>query len=594
MDNQPDSLPFHDDQSDFDPSDFYQRRVLHSSTTDANNDEFFQLLYDYYQTGGLTCVVLSHGSFLTRTLFSILFTAAIATCFNRETFSLSDAQCSLSSAGNAVRLITSVFLLWWGWVAWQAGKRIHKMIHIKRVWEGNLGLPSDVRFVSWPLIMERYSERINPDADPHHIVNRIMRWDNYFIALLTKDVLALETPKVAFFSKLLEWHLRTAIKMALFREDGILIEDVMHYARRQEYVDRLNKVFRRAGLLSIVTAPFLFVAFIVYFAYRHVGEYHKNPQAIAAHCFTPLAKWKLRDFNELPHIYLQRLQSCHPRVLDFMSQFSSEEFAIILRCISFLLGSVLLVLVAASLFEADWQLSLFGESRPILFYTGIVGALFVAIQREPRGVFSASSGETLLATSSPSLVPDPDAKFEELAITLRCMPFSWKSMTTRERYNEIKRLFRYRWEVFLPELASVVTLPFILLFHCPKRSSNIVSFFRENSVHVDHLGIVCSCAMFDQNQKRMIVTENDTVHHHRDSDDMYRKMQASAANFTGAYPLWQHNGKRKNIGQVEKSPVQSSAMETSYYSDVTESPLWQLDAAFDKLPFATLPGLNNT
>ncbi len=527
-----------EDETNFDPSDYFQQHrgdntTQHNmSSFDAltgDNDTFFRLLYDYYRTGGMTCVVLSHASFLVRTLFTILFTALLTTCFDQGLIQSGAklSSCSIKDTNNWVRVGVAVFLYWWAWAAWRATKRVRRMFRVKRVWEGNLGLPSDVRFVSWPLVMKRYQERVNGQASALHIVNRIMRWDNYFIAMLTKDVLGLHGNRFTVFSKVLEWHLRTSIRLALFRNDGMLIQDVMLYARRKEYVDRLKTVFRRSGIFALLAAPFLFIAFVVYFAYRHVSEYHKNPQAIAAHCFTPLARWKLRDFNELPHVYLQRLQACHSRVKDFLAQFSSEALVIISRCLSFLMGATLLVLVTASLLNADATLTFLGLEKPVLFYTGIVGALFVALQRE--------SPDDLL--TSATLSPDPDARFEELARTLRCMPYSWKNMTAWERYNEVRELFRFRWEVFLPELLSVITLPFILLFHCPKQASNIVSFLRENSVHVDHMGIICSCAMLAPIQKRM--TYGSISEHDPTSSAMDEKMRASIANFNDNYPLCQ-------------------------------------------------------
>ena len=51
--------------------------------------------------------------------------------------------------------------------------------------------------------------------------------------------------------------------------------------------------------------------------------------------------------------------------------------------------------------------------------------------------------------------------------------------------------------VFLEEVLSVLTTPFILWFSLPNSSEKIIDFFREFTVHVDGIGYVCSFAIFN-------------------------------------------------------------------------------------------------
>lgn len=527
-----------------------ERLLIPSQSRDT--DAFLRNLYEYYHRGGLTCVILARLSFLIRSLFSIVFTLFVINCVNWSHISNSDrlsahSTCGIVPASFLGKVIALIYVTWWTWTAWNTATHLKRMLVVKRTWDGQLGLPSDVRFISWTAVMHRYRERMDTKTNPHHIINRIMRWDNYFIAMLTRDVLGLERYHGLFFTKLIEWHLKTAIQLSLFRQDEMLIQDVMMYNRRVEYTNRLKVVFKRMGLVSLVTAPLFLAAFVIYFAYRHVSEYRHNPRAMVAHSFTPLARWKLRDFNELPHLYTERLQRCHPKILEFMAQYESEEYLIISRCISFMLGAILLFFIIASLIDSESTVRLFGIDKPILFYTGITGALFVALQRDhsDTGSSSPAAGESpFFAGSFPSPTPDPEKKFEELAKALSCLPVHWKDMTTKERYEDIRKLFRHRWTVFLPELFSVLLLPFLFFFHCPSRAANIVSFFRENSLHVEHTGIVCSCAIFQQGQRYELDHE----------DDLDRKMLSSFANFKQVYPEWSHSPEQSEGDDDENLP----------------------------------------
>src|SRR5271155_3212040 len=51
--------------------------------------------------------------------------------------------------------------------------------------------------------------------------------------------------------------------------------------------------------------------------------------------------------------------------------------------------------------------------------------------------------------------------------------------------------------IFLEEVLSVLTTPFILWFSLPNSSEKVVDFFREFTIHVDGVGYVCSFAVFD-------------------------------------------------------------------------------------------------
>jgi autophagy-related protein 9 len=43
---------------------------------------------------------------------------------------------------------------------------------------------------------------------------------------------------------------------------------------------------------------------------------------------------------------------------------------------------------------------------------------------------------------------------------------------------------------------SVLTTPFVLWFSLPNCSDRIVDFFRENTVHVDAVGYICTYSQF--------------------------------------------------------------------------------------------------
>jgi autophagy-related protein 9 len=60
-------------------------------------------------------------------------------------------------------------------------------------------------------------------------------------------------------------------------------------------------------------------------------EYHKNPSAIGSRGYTPFARWKFREFNELPHVFERRLDESYPAAKQYVDQFPKEITAITMR-----------------------------------------------------------------------------------------------------------------------------------------------------------------------------------------------------------------------------------------------------------------------
>ncbi|RKO92970.1 autophagy protein Apg9-domain-containing protein [Blyttiomyces helicus] len=276
-------------------------------------------------------------------------------------------------------------------------------------------------------------------------------------------------------------------------------------------------------------------ALVVYFIYRYVGEYHRNPKAMGSYAFSPLARWKVRNFNELPHDYVTRLNKIHPRIIEYLAQFSNESWNIISKFISFVLGATLLITLIVSFFNPELTLSLFLADKPLIIYAGIFGTIYVAI------------GNTEYVKSY-----KPDEKFTELISLLDPTPFygtsPWETMNTSERYVGIRKLFNYRWLVFLQEILSVVYVPFILLLQLPDKSKDIVKFFRDNSHDDKDLGVVCTYGIFKENDH---VVDNDLEGGNSDpvrnsaEEGTYsfinRKTTSSVINFQKSYPNWNSN-----------------------------------------------------
>jgi autophagy-related protein 9 len=59
-------------------------------------------------------------------------------------------------------------------------------------------------------------------------------------------------------------------------------------------------------VVNLLLAPFLLVFLLIYFFLRHAEKFYHSPSSLGARRWSPLASWKLREFNELPYYVRHR------------------------------------------------------------------------------------------------------------------------------------------------------------------------------------------------------------------------------------------------------------------------------------------------
>lgn len=65
------------------------------------------------------------------------------------------------------------------------------------------------------------------------------------------------------------------------------------------------------AVVNLLLAPFLLVFLLIYFFLRNAERFYHSPSALGARRWSPLAAWRLREFNELPY-YVQHRHSLAP------------------------------------------------------------------------------------------------------------------------------------------------------------------------------------------------------------------------------------------------------------------------------------------
>lgn len=232
-------------------------------------------------------------------------------------------------------------------------------------------------------------------------------------------------------------------------------------------------------------APFLVVYLLVYSFFRYFEEYHRNPASLGSRQYTLLARWRFREYNELPHLFQQRLHQSYASARTYLDQFPRARIVRVARFGAFISGSFVAVFLLGAVIEPDVMVHFdIVPGRNVLFFLGVCGTALAAF----RGMIPDEHA-----------VRDPQAALDAVIHYTHYCPPAWRQgqMYSTRVLREFCGLYALKVHVFVNELLSVLITP-LVLWRCQERlAEKYVDFFRHGTVHVSGLGYVCRYAAFD-------------------------------------------------------------------------------------------------
>jgi len=195
-----------------------------------------------------------------------------------------------------------IFTVSWLWNLFSLIVDIPRLWHMHNFYRYLLDIPdSEIQTVSWQIVVRRLMtlRDSNPATadipaegrrylqvkakqrmDAHDIANRLMRRENYLIALFNKDILDLTVPlpfigNRQFVSQTMMWAIDFCIMDFAFTEDGILNPTMLNSRSRSDLVARMRRRIKFAAVMNFTIVPFLSVYFLAnnFFAYFSVSAF---------------------------------------------------------------------------------------------------------------------------------------------------------------------------------------------------------------------------------------------------------------------------------------------------------------------------------
>lgn len=456
----------------------------------------------------------------------------------------------------------------------------------------------------------------------HDIACRIMRKENYLIAMLNANILDLTLPLPellvgrfpaldttaarARLTKTLEWSLHSCLLDHIFSRRFVV---------RRAFLDdevALSHRFVWAGLIHVALVPFVAAFMTMHFFLLHAQEWHNKRRYLGPREWSPVAQWSFRELNELPHCFETRLAASRGPADTYLKLFPQPITTALARCVAFVSGAIVAVLLvlAAALDGGDSVLLYIklGE-RNLLWYAGAASAAFaiarafVPSEAEESGTIlqgrsaqvdfgkknrTATDGMHLYASPGAAInvVHPAEVVMRGIAEHTHCFPEEWRGKAhTHEVCDAFSRAFRYKVWLFFDEVMSIFFAPIILCFSLSSSASTIIQFVRDNTVDVNGLGSVLGHSLFDfdtyGNAKYGSPTEGV-------KPTECGKMEKSFLNFTLNYPEWVDGDERSkrfllHIQRCASTPGNSTWAEYNEMNPIDNEMSSHLGLSFERL-----------
>lgn len=525
----------------------------HHHQTDL--DKFLAKVYDYYVGKGFSSIVLSRSL----NLISLLWTAALVTlltmCIDYDVlfteFSLPKALVYKGSSP-FYALCLVIFCFYWMFESYRFIIETRANLEIRHFYEEELKISAeDLKTIEWKEVSRKIIKvprlcLVKETMTHLDVVNRIMRQDNYMIALINKDVLRLRLPipflrDRSYITQTLEWSLNRAIfRMVFDRAHGDGINpDIKDASKSPLLANQLRTRFRLLGFAAFLFSPFIFAFLLIQFIFQHGERLRSDPTNISSRQWSPLARWKIRGLNELPHLLQRRLHKSYEPAEKYVNSFPYPSLAILARFVSFVVGSLIVIIIGLSLWNDEaLRIEILGDFGA-LWFLGVGGSILALCR-----VFIPNE----------TSVFEPKRHMGDVVEYTHYLPEHWKDKENTYRVmQEFAQLFQYKLVILVIEILSVLFAPFILFFSLPKCADDIVFFFRDKTVHEHGVGDICRYARFhleEDGNPRFGVTSSSS----RGDQTNDGKMETSFINFKVNYPDWQpsDDGERY-ISRLEQS-----------------------------------------
>lgn len=462
---------------------------------------FFNNVYMYYIRGGYSCIFVENILniiIVALTLIFVLFACffldwhSIGKCNSEETckslssYIISPTTFHDTSVNVCMFLFISIFLVYWISINIAMIRDLFVFKHYRTFFKECLNITTnDMKDLKWNDIVTKITTFDNT-VTVEHIVGAIMRKDNYLILIAESDIMGFNKNVYTFG---LIWLINIAILNQIFSGQ--------HNNRKRLIVDRqrMQTVVKILGFLQFFAIPFTLSILLIHYIVNFTTDLYTK-RSIGPKEWTTYAKLLFREYNELPHIFNERIMKSYKFASLYEKKFYNTMINIIFDKIIFIFGSYLTLLVILTFYDERMVMYIRLFDRNLLWFI----AIFTSIISLAR-----------MMTTNPY---DVDETEEEIMTKIsehtRYFPDEWKTKCHKlEVFNKFNSLYTYKITSVFFEIIAVFTIPVYMMTVLPKKMNGIIKLIEVNTIYDDKLGHICRCGV-EVSEKYDIISEQNS------------------------------------------------------------------------------------
>eukprot|EP00755_Sulcionema_specki_P019754 Sspe_Gene.70254::Locus_41477_Transcript_1_1_Confidence_1.000_Length_1859::g.70254::m.70254/K17907/ATG9; autophagy-related protein 9 len=303
------------------------------------------------------------------------------------------------------------------------------------------------------------------------IAQRIMRRDNYIIALINSGV----------------------ITFRLTRATEEVLDCVIFYLYKGEYLDRkrsqsLKHMLYLCGVMSIIGAPVYLMWRLLQSFLRYSLVVKLDPHVLTMRRWSVSAQWTFREFNELPDAFESRMHDSGKAAKEFLDLYPAHVQMVFVKSVLNVAGGLATTLLIISFINESVLIFVTLQRKNLLWWLSMLTVI---------GMFANS----LLRKNQDRVLKrlNPFDGLIEIANYTHWLPDHWRvRQNNEEAVKEFSSdFFPTTPRYYIDEGLAILTTPYHLLVTLPRKTPSIVSFVTSNSQRVAGVGDVIAFSCFD-------------------------------------------------------------------------------------------------
>lgn len=476
------------------------------------DDVFLTNLYIYFRHGGYNNIIVDNSINLMISIFLMLFIKFIYSCIDFHGLFTNTGEHAINEfidwgkfgyfdAFMAISFI--VFLIYIIFRCITTYQNIKKFRKTKQFYNKTLKIDDmEIRNYSWERIIDKLIEKSQNTSttNVYTVTSRIMKMDNIFISLFDKKIIPF-----THLNSLVEWNIRHCFLHTLQDEFNNMSLD--NPKNQETYKEEVKKRLFRAGVLNLIFLPFILL-FIGFYTIIQYGEaFYNTPSLVTSRTWTLTSKWRFRFYNELPHIFENRMELASKEMKDYFAQFNHRILEIISRFIVFVVSSIFLLLILIVFInENNLTNKGFFGFQPLLWYITICATILAIFRNFTKNNIMTHPHESLdEANHHLKLISETNIKYAN-------------SPHVR---NKMAMYYQYHLVCLFREVLSIVITPFYYMPKLYEHSDEICQFILDYLENHRIMGNVSKFSIFtkyttdviDQNPKLKYSIESFRENH---------------------------------------------------------------------------------